>query len=231
MFGVGYNPLVAESVAFVIGTCNVDKKIWIGAGSTFAAGAVVDTSSVFIGGLTYGFGNWLYTRGNHFEKIAANAGSVVTSGSPAIGNLYGFEPHLDHVRASTTGRTFHLRQGGNGLVVGENNLATITTYVDASFDDSRGFASDPSGTYLMSNYTGKAKSSDGGATWLALSSLPPGDWFWSYAGGTGTGSWWVAATGSSIRLSKDFGTTWLNREGNILNVAPIPNINGIKVLI
>lgn len=232
LFGAAYNPLVAESVAFVIGTCNVDKKIWIGAGTSFAAGAVVDTASVFIGGLTYGFGHWLYTRSNSFHKIAANAGSVVTSGSPAINGLYIFDPHLDHVRAGTTGRTFHLKQGANGLVVGENNLASITTISDTNFDDSKGLASDPSGTYLMSSHgtAGKYKSSDSGATWGPLSSLPVGNWWFSYVGGAGTGSWWVAAGGSSIRLSQDFGTTWLNREGNILSVAPIPNLNMTKVL-
>ena len=119
-----------------------------------------------------------------------------------------------------------MKSGGGGYVVGENNLATNTPYTDATFDG-KGLACDPSGVNLMGRQSAgaKAKSSDGGATWLALSSLPPGNWNFAYLGGTGSEQWWVAAGGSSIRLSKDFGTTWLNREGNLLSVAPIPVIN------
>lgn len=230
LWAAGYNPLKPEEVAFVIGTCNVDKKIWIGSGSSFAAGAVVDTSSFIVGGLTYGFGNWLFARTAHFSRIAPNASSVVATGSPAIEKLYVFDPQLGHVSAGTTGRTFHQRQGGNGLVVGDNNLATVNTIVDASYDDSRGFACDPTGMFLMANYSGKSKSSDGGATFSALSSLPVGNWFFSYVAGVGVGSWWVAAQGSSIRLTTDFGTTWLNREGNLFSVAPIPSINKVHVV-
>jgi hypothetical protein len=233
IFAAAYNPLVSESVGFVMGTVGVDKKFWIGAGSSFAAGALItDSPGYYYGGLSYGLGFWLYATYDHFSKIAPGGGSVVASGNKSTGQV--------HARASTTGRTFHQQNGGtNNLIVGENNLAT-TTLIDLAesivVDDAFGipmyFACDPTGAYMMTRFdTGaKGKSSDVGATWSPLSSLPPGTWWWSYAGGVGVASWWVAAGGSSIRLSKDFGTTWLNREGNILSVAPIPNINMVKAV-
>jgi len=232
LFAAAHNPLVAESVGFVIGTVNVDKKFWIGSGSSFASGAVVDTSSLHYGGLSYGLGYWLYTRYQHFSKIAPGGGSVITTGSPNIAQT--------HARAGTTGRTFHEHGDGGDMYIAENNFASSTLVNLAetiNLEDVFGvppyFACDPTGTYMMTRFnTGaKGKSSDGGYTWSPLSGLPPGTWWWSYAGGVGTASWWVAAGGSSIRLSKDFGTTWLNREGNILSVAPVPNINMVKALI
>jgi hypothetical protein len=233
IFAAAHNPLVAESVGFVMGTVGVNKKFWIGSGSSFAAGvSITDSPGYFYGGLSYGLGYWLYATFDHFSKIAPGGGSVVATGNKNTGQV--------HARASTTGRTFHQQNGGtNNLIVGENNLAT-TTLIDLAesivVDDAFGipmyFACDPTGAYMMTRFdTGaKGKSSDVGATWSPLSSLPPGTWWWSYAGGVGTASWWVAAGGSSIRLSKDFGTTWLNREGNILSVAPIPNINMVKAV-
>ena len=232
IFAAAHNPLVSEKVGFVMGEVNVSKKFWIGSGSSFAAGAFVDPSNLAYGGLSYGLGYWLYTRYQHFSKIAPGGGSVITTGSPNIAQT--------HVRAGTTGRTFHEHGDGNDMYIAENNFASSTLVnltENINLEEVVGvpyyFSCDPTGTYMMTRFdTGqKGKSSDGGYTWSPLSGLPPGNWWWSYAGGVGTASWWVAAGGSSIRLSKDFGTTWLNREGNILSVAPVPNINMVKVLI
>ena len=38
------------------------------------------------------------------------------------------------------------------------------------------------------------------------------------------------AGGSSIRYSPDFGDTWLNKEGDLQTVIPVPSINGVKVI-
>lgn len=230
LYAVGYNPLVSEQVAFIMGQANVDQKIWLGSGSSFAAGAAI-SSTVFLGGLTYGENAWLYTRYNHFSRIAPNGGSVLATGTPPIGSMDTFSPFLSHVRASTTGRTFHTIDGGGGYIIGENNLATITTIADADFAG-KGFACDPSGMFIMTKYGAGARgrSSDGGATFGTIPSLPFGVWWWDYAGGAGVTSRWVAAGGSSVRYSPDFGDTWANKEGNLTQLVPLPNIDGVKVV-
>lgn len=231
IFAVGYNPLVSEKVAFIMGQQTVDKKIWIGAGSSFAAGAVVDNGSLLLAGLSYGQDAWLYTRLDHYSRIATGGGSILGTGSPGIDALDIFDPFLGHVRASTTGRTFHLKSGGGGYVVGDDDLATVNTITDADFEGT-GFACDPSGTYIMVKYGAgqRGRSSDGGATFGTIPSLPFGNWWWSYGGGAGATSRWVAAGGSSVRCSLDFGDTWLNKEGNLTSLVPIPSINAVKVV-
>jgi hypothetical protein len=231
LFSVGQNKLMPEQVAFVIGQNNVDKKIWIGSGSTFTAGAVVDTASLLHAGLSYGLDTWLHTRLDHYSRISADASAVLSTGTPGIDSLDVFTPVLGHIRASTTGRTFHRKSGGGGYVIGDDNLASVNTITDSDFEGT-GFACDPSGMFIMTKYGAgaRAKSSDGGATFSALASLPPGNWWWAYAGGEGSNSQWVAAGGSSVRCSLDFGSTWPNKEGDLQQVVPIPSINGVKVV-
>jgi len=228
LFSAAHNPLASEEVGFVMGQVGVNKKFWHGAGSSFSAGAVVDSGSFFQSGLTYGFGYWLHTRINHFSKIAPGGGSVVTTGSPGIDGLVTVGQFLGHVRASTTGRTFHQKAGGGGYVVGDNNLGTVTPYTDSAFNG-QGFASDAAGLYLMTTYGvgARGRSSDGGVTWLTIPSLPFGSWWFANGGDSNR---WAAAGGSSVRYSPDFGVTWLNKEGSLI-ASPTPTqINGIKIV-
>lgn len=231
LFGVARNPLVSEQVAFVSGVVGVDKKIHVGSGSSFSNGADVDIADLRLGGLSYGQNGWLFTRLNAYTRISLTGGSILGTGTPAIDALDIFAPFLGHVRASTTGRTFHLIAGGGGYVVADGDLTTLNPIVDSSFDGT-GFASAPDGMYLMTRYGpgGKGRSSDGGATFGAIPSLPPGPWWFDYAGSAGSTSRWVAAGGSSVRYSPDFGDTWLNKEGNLSQLIPVPNIDGIKVV-
>lgn len=74
---------------------------------------------------------------------------------------------------------------------------------------------------------GKGKSSDYGATWATLGSLPVGShWCFAYAGP----GRFIAAN-AVVRYSPDFGATWENKENSSLtSIVPFPNINMLKVL-
>lgn len=231
LFAVGYNPLVADKVAFVMGTVTDNKKFWIGSGISFAPTIDFDPTSDKKAGLSYGLNKWLYTREGVWGTLVPDGSAGIDSGSESIAELDIFTPFLSHVRASTTGRTFHLKAGGGGLVVAEDNLDSITTITDADFDGT-GFASDPSGNYLMTRYGAGArgKSSDAGATWAALGSLPVGGWVFQYAGGKDVTSRWIAA-GAVIRYTPDFGITWQNKESASLNAITFtPAIDMIRVV-
>lgn len=223
VWAIGHNPLVAESVGFVIGG-HGNNWFYIGSGSSFTQGPVINT--LFRGEASYGFGFWMFTVYDYWARIAANGLSVVASGSIGTG------PGQNHTRASTTGKIFCDRNGVTGMVITPDNFATHVLITDSKMSNAAFIDSldcDPAGTYLMARYdtAAKARSSDGAASWNALPSLPPGPWWFAYAGSTQR---WVAAGGSAIRYSPDFGDTWLNKEGNITSLAPIPNINGVKVV-
>jgi hypothetical protein len=233
VFGLGYNPLVAEQVAYIAGVVSVDKKIYVGAGSSFAAGATVDGANLLWGTLSFGLGNWLYTRYTHFSRIAADGSSVVATGSPTI---EGNTTEEGHVRASATGITFHAKDFSTNIYKAADNFASSTELGNGTDEIRIGFpesfAVDPSGTLIMARVGAGArgKSSDGGATFASMGALPVGNWWWSYAGGAGVESRWVAAGGTAIRYSDDFGTTWVNKEGNLSYVDPVSQINMVKVI-
>jgi hypothetical protein len=231
LFAAGYNPLLAEKVAFVMGTVTDNKKFWIGSGSSFAPTIDVDPTSPFTGGLSYGLNAWLYTRDNIWGTLTPDGTSSPDSGTESMTWLDQGVPFVAHIRASTTGRTFHKQSVVTGLVVGENNMTSVTAITDPDFDGT-GFACDPGGNYLMTRHGAGArgKSSDAGATWASLGSLPVGNWFFQYAGGAGVTSRWIAA-GAVIRYSPDFGVTWQNKESSSLNqITFTPGIDMIRVV-
>lgn len=236
LWAVGYNPLLPENVAYIAGQNTVDRFIYIGAGSSFAPGILVD-DTVWNAGLAYGLGQWLYARDTVAATIAADGSAGVLTAVQNVTWLGDFDPNPVFITAGTIGKSFHKQAGLlslNHLYVGENNLATATLYTYADSLVGTGLACDPSGMLLMGRWTAaglRGRSSDGAATWSTMGSLPFGPWWWAYAGGSGiSSSRWVAAGGSSIRYSPDFGATWINKEGFITSVAPIPNINDVKVI-
>jgi hypothetical protein len=144
------------------------------------------------------------------------------------------------LRASTTGITYHPKNGANVLIKGENNLGTSTEVSSGnsvSIDAPSGPAvkvadCDPTGQYMMTRALAgaRAKSSDFGATWGTMGSLPVGNYCFGYAG-PGDGTHRFIAAGAVVRYTPDFGTTWENWENSELTaINAFPALNLIKVL-
>lgn len=232
VWACGHNPLLSEQVAFIIGETSVSKKIYVGANGSYTPGATVYGANVLIGSLSYGFGNWLFTTSQHYEKISPNGSSVVSTGSPNLGVYDIYDLFNTHVRAGTTGTTLHADSTNGHLLVGTNNLASIVERTDADVHVTNGMAVDITGLLIMLRYGAglRGKSSDGGVTWATMGSLPySGEYIFAWAGGAGASSRWIAAF-TIVRYSPDFGTTWINKEGNITSIAPVPDINMIRVI-
>jgi hypothetical protein len=227
IWAAGINTLQPDYFAAIWGVNGVDKLLRAGAGGAIADGDPIDNGNFFAGKhLTYGAGNWIYSRFDNWWRIASDGLSIVANGTIGTG------PSLGHKRAGSSGKTFHARNGVSGMVVGENNLASNTLISDSDMSPSQfieSLAVDPSGMILYAWYGAgqKGKSTDAGASWLALASLPFGNWRFAYAGSPDR---WVAAGGSSIRYTEDGGTIWANKEGNLLQVAPLADIDAVLVV-
>lgn len=230
--GLSVNKLNGQVGYILVGNTS-DAKLYIGTGTSFTGYTITGyryQAANFAGMLSYGGGNWLVTGPTGafvhaaYFRMGAGGTSVTASGDLPISSSY------QHIRVSTTGTTFH-----SGFFSGTDNCASFTTltdtiggggYLDNVLD------TDPTGTFLMCNGLGaahKARSSDGGATWVAIPSLPVGNHRYAYAGGDGVSSRWVAASGI-VRYSPDWGDTWENKEGDLLSISAIPGIDAVRVV-
>lgn len=137
-------------------------------------------------------------------------------------------------RASTTPRFYFWNIFGNKMYESPDNGTTITLIGDAKQTGGGigSYAVSPTGQYMLGNWDSGLKgfSSDYGATWSALATLPPGGAYcFAYAGGTGVTSRWIAARGV-VRYSPDFGATWQNKEGNINQLIPA-GLTIVKIIV
>jgi hypothetical protein len=237
IYCAGYNPLVPETVMYLRkdSTSGTNIRAYIGSGSTFSAGLnglpTTGGGSGTGGGLSYGYGIWLYQQGSGYRQISQNGSSLVASASLASLSFELFNPETEPIfRASTMARVM-TKASSDRLLISTDNLVT-QSYM-AGVSDLVGFDCDPTGMLLMSRYnsgTGRYKSSDAGATWISMGALPVGNYYYKWAGRSGvSASRWIAA-GAVVRFSDDFGTTWQNKEGNITSIAPVPSIKGIWVV-
>jgi hypothetical protein len=247
------NSLVPESVAFIAGGGGDNPcHIYVGSAGAFAQGSVVSTLNVVgstkyaytTGAISYGFGKWRYaaffpwfvsTNAAH-HWLFSPSGTVSSHADLPNDIVPGSHVYPDATPIIFMGRSSHV-----GMYRFSNNFqgALIfpdddVIYLSENVGLMEAMASDPTGQLLMGRWEGnKGKSPDGGSSWSALPSLPPGNYYWAYAGpGTSIlSSRWVAVSeGAAIRYSDNFGSTWLNREGDILAVFPTGGINRVLVI-
>lgn len=142
------------------------------------------------------------------------------------------------LRGTTTSTLYVYYPTDDTFYVSTDGGNTLTLIGDSQETGGAGrwaYACSPDGMFIMGNWTTaaeKGKSGDGGYTWVGIPTLPPGGAYaFAYAGGgNGMSSGWIAARGV-VRYSPNFGNTWLNKEGNLLQIAPIPSIYGIFALV
>jgi hypothetical protein len=232
-----FNPLVSESLVYVLGKIGVNCKCYIGSGATFTAGYTISNSDAWVVNISYGMGQWLAT-GQYWSSgptgaywvLNANVTALVTSG-----NLDSYL-NLRHLRKSTSGDTLHYLGDSNTITLGANNCGTLTEDVGSGLLDMSSaedvMAGDPTLTYLMGWAASslRAKSSDGGASWSAMGGLPTlVGFYFCYVSGAGTASCWIAAS-SYLYYSANFGTSWVSKQGNLASISPLYVLDVVKVV-
>lgn len=236
---VAFNPLQPETVAYLMGQdpgASSDINIWIGSGGTFTEGVMVNNLSVHLGfnGFSYGQNTWVYTgAGSDFlnpaRRVVFNATGTAITANATFGDI----SENAHVRAGTTGIIYVQGYTSGDIRKSLDNGASWAFLGSTLLHGGIGLDVDPSGMLMMQRYAAGArgKSADGGATFSTMGSLPVGNWWFSYAGGAGVAARFVAAGGTSIRYTEDFGVTWIEKSSDSLTaLVAIPNINMVKVI-
>jgi hypothetical protein len=141
------------------------------------------------------------------------------------------------VRASTSGKTIHYTGASSSIAIGEHNGDTFTpdispgvfAQIQLRHDD---LVIAPDGLRMLSRngVSNPIKSSDGGFSWSLIGSLPAATGFYfAYAGGIGSDSRWVGAS-SYLRYSENFGTSWVDKQGNLPAISPLYHLDVVKIL-
>lgn len=243
---MGYNPSKPEEVGVVMGahrsdTLETQINLWVINFPTMVKGSAVVPVTMRAGSLSFDTVNkkWIAMDDAvgaipvvNYKLFRLNySGSSVEYSSGDLSNtdvpcfLRGTKSarlYLCHL--SATDKFYATDNGGNTITeIGDSQEVGTTQW---------SYACDPSGQFIMGNWTTAAKkgmSGDYGYTWVGVPTLPPGgDYAFAYAGGDGASSGWIAARGV-VRYSPNFGGSWQNKEGNLLQIAPIPSIYGIAV--
>jgi len=143
----------------------------------------------------------------------------------------------------SSGLTIHWRDdsltSGSAIARGENNCATVLNNIGEDVDGNSflwvdRIVCDASGQHLMTrDNTGPTpiRSSDGGYSWAIASGLPP--LVDIYFANPGDPLRWIAVAGTSTPLySKDAGASgvWVNKQGNMTDIAALPMFKAVKVL-
>lgn len=243
--GFAVNQNKPEEVAFIagwndFGPFTSEVNFWIGDRVGFTKKASCANVNGWFGSMSFGGDKWIllneqYTFFAFWDsrlwRFSADGATVeyevgIDSGGAALLQKIG--------RASTTPRFYFWNILGNKMYESPDNGTTITLIGDAKQTGGGigSYAVSPTGQYMLGNWDSGLKgfSSDYGATWSALATLPPGGAYcFAYAGGTGVTSRWIAARGV-VRYSPDFGATWQNKEGNINQLIPA-GLTIVKIIV
>jgi hypothetical protein len=242
--GIGLNPLTGQ-VVYVIGiqgNFGGDvRQVYVGSGTSFSAALDITTQLTIssVGTLSFGHDNW--RLGSTPNNTNVHHLVLSADGSTIVRDVDATNTRNFHIPISTTDAVFMLKNqaGTNSMIKITQNGAVagdLTTYIGSDLNNidfwDNHVAIDPTGMLGMASWdTGqRGKTSDGFATIVGMPTLPfGGDYAYDYAGGAGAESRWIAGNGI-LRYSPDFGNSWINREGNLLTIAPIPSISIVKVV-
>lgn len=246
---IAYNPKKPEEVGVVMGGLDAgilskNINLWVINYPTMTRGTAVIGTHIRHGSLSFDptAKEWTLIEDvlgsipviDYALWILDYAGATIKFAAAAYGSVD--TPIL--LRGTNSSKLFIYNvAGNNNFYISDDNGRNVNAIGDSQQVGTTrwSYACSPSGQFIMGNWTLaalKGASGDYGYTWTGLGSLPPGGAYaFAYAGGgNGESSGWIAANGI-VRYSPNYGSTWVNKEGNLLLIAPIPSIYGISALI
>jgi len=220
-------------------TGNAGKKVtYMGSG-----GGLAGTDGTFLdlappaGDVSYGMGGWFatvdfeggITLHRSYVTLDAGGGVVVTEGVYAP-TWHAYTGGVAHVRAG--GKVFVPEGTELRIITGNDpNPEELVTGVDLSGEQQRLCAS-PSGAVLIAAWSGgiARKSTDGGNTWSALSAVDGFTVGFDVFANCGDDAQFVSGTVQKIMWTPDAGGSWVDKTGNLGDVAPMCSIERILVI-
>jgi len=237
--GLGVNPLKNDEIA-IFGGQNFAWPNWghcyLSIGNSSGMGGLTEQLNVF-------------THPYYACVLFSNNGwSIFYSG---IGGIMGIFPSLALARCNASGVTQSVTgmsdfgQSPNyGVSVGTSNKIFFWNGIDGYFDvvdvafvpnlgidpgERQSISVSPTGNFGMGvNGITPMRTSDGGATWgTAAGVIPVGSSVWENCSDDFR---WIFGGGTVIRLTMDWGATYINKMGSLPQVAPLINIIGIRFI-
>ena len=246
VFGIGYNPLVTDSVCVFGGRPwswpfdgNIGASyIATGSGGTLALSGVVTeyfrgTKSTVLWatngwyiltsqgtGIVGSFSSGYVLRVNSAGALVGSADLSTAGGADRFG-----------CGAGTLDLIFEWEDGGGGGG-GYTEIVNTTPTFSSAFapTNNQGLSFSRDGLHAMGNAGGTPyKTSDGGASWeLASGTIPTGSDVWASCGDNYR---WIFGGGMIIKLTMDFGVTVpLDKTGNLTAIAPLVDVTGLRFI-
>ena len=226
----GFDPTQPERVAFVTTYSTfgaVTHNMWIADSfvdqSSFVKKATFGITNDQEGNLTWGGDEWV------MDAITSTTNQFVTFDNN------GTALNVSDNTGQASEAFFHTRAGQSKTILKRIGLTSVLARSEDSGRTQTNISTplvldscttSPDGVFMMGRYDSTAergRSSDGGYSWSTMPGLVPGgSYCFEYAGGEGTKSRWVAARGA-IYYSANFGNSWVDKTGNLLDIFPPPS--------
>ena len=230
LLAIGADPTVTERIGVAASNGNNAGRFYLGDRNGISLVASGLDAATRLGDVTFGSGKWFLSHaednifGNQAWSRFAGGGGMEVNTQNLAGQTYSDANHFhrrggDFVYWWNTDTRFLRRVENND---GATSVVLSTSVIGALGYGSFNFVSvSPTGQKLIGgkNTVIGHRSSDFGATWGPCDpALGVGYHVWENCASE---SYFMAATTQSIKMTPDFGTTWIDKSGDLPTIAPL----------
>jgi hypothetical protein len=239
VMNIGCDLSSPNTVVYAISMGGENVRTFLGMNGSFSTGATLTLGNTNDGGsISYGAGEWCISIGGKFAVFEADDSALIvvrTTGPYTLSR---------HCRVGVTDKTYHWDDApetggtGQGIARGVNNCLTMTNNISQNLGNNRLHqdwivCDHQTGLKLMardSDYE-PLRSYNGGNTWLALSAIPGyGDGlYWYFDVALDDENIWLAGS-NTVQYTEDFGSSWVDKTGNLGDLVTLIQINAIKLV-
>lgn len=243
IIGMGVSTDDSEKVAFMAtapdtGSWSYIGKLCIATGTTYSVAGQINVHPTDDGDIVYRDGFW-YFAGEHqglfippYIYKFSSSGAIVNEAD--IASAVGQTPSVKFLTALPSKILKRDNSGAGGIdSINPSSLVVTSRDTSITFDGNyQALAFSPTGNKALAckaSFSNEAyKTTDGGTTWVgAGGTIPAGSKYWENCGDDFR---WLFGGGMIARFTSDFGATYSDITGDLLTIAPLINITGIRLV-